>query len=276
MRILTALIFALLTDTVAAEEIKPERGYWWGEAYELEQEQVEEEKEPSPEEKYDLPPLPPMDQLLKMHPEQLREMEKKYLDQAIWKRDEESVTEYYTLVAAFRSMSRGFAAVHNYVTMTNPQLSTADAAPHSSLGITAKKAMTLENLQTKLAQENRNYGLLVFVSESCQYCKAMYPIFRAFQNRHGWDIKYIDAEARPDLFLEFSVTSTPTAVLVKAGSNESQRIAQGTLSLPNLELNIYRSVRLMNKEIDLQQFLTLEHQMGGSLDPLAQTSGETP
>lgn len=271
-----ALAFALLTTNVIAQEIKSERGYWWGEAYELESDETETEKEPTPEEKYDLPPLPPMHELMKMHPEQLREMQEKYLDQAIWKRDEESVTEYYTLVAAFRSMSRGFAAVHNYVAMTNPMLSTADSAPHSQMGIKAKKAMSLENVKTKLGEENSNYGLLVFVSQSCQYCKAMYPIFRAFQKRHGWDIKYIDADARPDLFLEFDVSSTPTAVLVKAGSTDSQRIAQGTVTLPNLEMNIYRSVRLMNNEIDLQQFLTMEHQMGGSLDPLAHTEGDTP
>lgn len=248
-------------------DLKIHRGYWWGEPIPADLEE-DAERELTDEEKYKLPPLPPIEELIEMHPEVLREMEKKYLDQAVWKRDEESVTEYYTLVKAFRAKSRGFAAAHNYVSMSNPSLSTNDIAPSTPAGITAKKAITIADLNTKLKSNSRNYGLIVFESKSCRFCTAMKPLFRAFQNRHGWTITHLDIEDRPDLVAEFNIQSTPTALMIKAGTDKPLIVANGVISLPKLEMNIYRSVRLLNDEITLQQFLTMEHQMGSSIDPV--------
>lgn len=256
-----------LTSFSFSESLPQERGKWWGKGYELEKEQ--EKKEPTDEEKYNLPPLPPFSELMKMHPEKLREMEKKYLDQAVWKRDEQSVKEYYTLVAAFRSMSRGFASAHNYVTMTNPELSTADQVPTTPIGIKAKKKTTLNDLNSKLKNEKRNFGLMIFMSGTCPACKAMHRIYKAFAARHGWQVRYIDVERRLDLVEHFNVSVTPTVILVQAETQKHQTVSHGVQALPNLELNIYRSLRLMKGEINLQQFLTMEHQMGSSLDPLA-------
>ncbi|WP_197476012.1 conjugal transfer protein TraF [Oleiphilus sp. HI0043] len=260
------IITLQFSTLLLAESIHQERGKWWGKGYELEK---DSEEEPTNEEKYNLPPLPAKEELMKMHPEQLREMEQKYLDQAIWKRDEESVKEYYTLVAAFRAMSRGFAAVHNYVTMTSPELSTADMAPSTPMGIKTKKANILNDLNSKLKSEYRNFGLMIFMSGSCGACKVMHPLYKAFAIRHGWQVQYIDVEQRPDLVDHFKVKVTPTVIMVQSNTNNHQTVSHGVVALPNLETNIYRSLRLMKGEIDMQQFLTMEHQMGSSLDPLA-------
>jgi conjugal transfer pilus assembly protein TraF len=252
----------------ADTSMKPERGHWWGFTYELPSDEEVKEEELTDEEKYNLPPLPPIQQLIEMHPQDLRKMEKEYLDQAVWKRDEESVKEYYTLVKAFRMKSRGFAAAHNYITMTNPSLSMNDVEPTTPRGITAKKALSLNDLKTTLADQRHNFGLIIFESQFCKFCDAMKPLYRAYQNRHGWDITYIDVDASPDLVTEFDIKSTPTVVMVKANSDKSLIVSNGVTTLPNLETNIYRSTRLLNGEINLQQFLTMEHQRGSSIDPV--------
>lgn len=265
LKLLIIIITFAFSTSLIAESVQQERGKWWGKGYEL-----EEEQEETDEEKYNLPPLPKMEEIMKMHPEQLREMEQKYLDQAVWKRDEQSVKEYYTLVAAFRAMSRGFAAAHNYVTMTNPELSTADQVSTTPIGIKAKKKTVLEDLNTKLSSERKNFGLMIFMSGTCGACKAMHKIYKAFGRRHGWQIHYIDVDERLDLVDHFNVKVTPTVVMVQAETENHQTVSHGVQALPNLESNIYRSLRLMKGEIDLQQFLTMEHQMGSSLDPLAE------
>jgi conjugal transfer pilus assembly protein TraF len=143
-----------------------------------------------------------------------------------------------------------------------------DVEPTTPRGITAKKSLSLNDLKTTLSNQRHNYGLIVFESQFCKFCDAMKPLYRAYQKRHGWDISYIDVDANPELVTEFNITSTPTVVMVKANSDKSLIVSNGVTTLPNLETNIYRSARLLNGDINLQQFLTMEHQRGSSIDPV--------
>ncbi|MEY8201150.1 MAG: conjugal transfer protein TraF [Colwellia sp.] len=262
--ILFSILFVIPVSAIS-EDLQQERGYFWGEEYEIENEKSEKIK--TDEEKYNLPPLPPVSKLIEMHPEDLRKMEKAYLDQAVWKRDEESVTEYYTLVKAFRAKSRGFAAAHAFVTMNNPGLSTNDVIPTTKRGITARKAQAVNDVKIKLLRENKNYGLIVFVSPMCKFCTAMYPIYNAFKKRHGWDIAYVNADEHPEMAADFNVSGTPTVAMIKADSDKRLIVSNGVSTLPNFEENIYRSTRYLNGEINLQQFLTSDYQINTSLDP---------
>lgn len=243
------------------------KGYWWGEPYQTEEEQEQQEEEKSKEQERELPPAPPMSELMKMHPEEIRELEKKYLDYALWKLTPEATAQYYTIIKAVRLKSKAFAATHGVVKMTNPELSTSFELPQMAAGRAARKRDTENSIKEQLDQYNDEYGLIMFTSKGCSYCQSQRVLLGEMRNRYGIEFSEIDVDQYADMALQFGVKNTPTTIMVKRNTPNWMPIAFGLQSLPVLRDNAYRSILLMEKQINPNQFYTPPNMLGTNLDP---------
>lgn len=261
--IATVLSSAIAVPAFSTAENETRNGYWWGKGF---NEPVETEEEKKDE--YPTPaPLPDSKALMDMHPEQLRALEKEHMDYALWKQTPEAVQDYYRIITAIRKKAKTFAALASYNNMVNPKLSTAFDAPASNQGIKVKREVRKQTISTKLSQNSTEFALVLFTSKSCSYCESSRSVNRIFNNRHGWIIKEVDIDENPQLAARHDIEQTPTTIVIRRNSSESMPVAFGVESVPSLEENAYRAVRLMLGEITPKEFFSSEEQKGRALDP---------
>lgn len=270
MRCLKAILIALLTlqSSATLGELDPNRsGYYWGEGWILDQD-PDESKNENPVQKYpELPPLPSSEELLNLHPEELRALEKERMDYALYKQTPEAVADYYRIITAIRKKAKTFAALASYNSMTNIELSTNPDAPTSNQGIQVKRQVRQKTIGSKLDSTRDQFALVMFTSKACPYCEPARSTSRLFSQAHGWMVKEIDVDKEPILAARHDIQYTPTTMVIKKGDPNSIPIAFGVESLPSLEENAYRAVRLMTGEISPKQFFSSEDQRGRALDP---------
>lgn len=265
MKTLAIVALAACAGAAQAGESSGPKGYWF---YEEPPEQLDS-VESEPQNPYaewievkERPPLPKPDHalLMTMHPADIREIYPMYRDQAVWKPTPDNVRDYYVVTDVVRRKAKNFTAVSQYVMQTNPALNMARAIPVNNPGIRAERQQRNAVMGQKLAQHSNDYALLFFTSETCPYCAAQEKILQVYRNRTGWHIKPIDKDRMPALAAEFGVDFVPQVIMVRRGSKDWMPIAVGVESEANLEINVYRAIRLMRGEIAPQQFLNLDHE----------------
>ncbi|NPV76217.1 MAG: conjugal transfer protein TraF [Anaerolineae bacterium] len=252
----------LASNTQASDE-SIRTGYYWGKDWIVDPEKEEIEKPKHP----DLPKLPSSEELLNMHPDELRALEKERMDYALYKQTPEAVADYYRIITAIRKKARTFAALASYNSMTNIELSTNPDAPSSNQGIQVKRQLRQKTIATKLDGNRDEFALVMFTSKTCPYCEPARSTSRLFNQAHGWLVKEVDIDQEPQLAARHDIQYTPTTLVIRKNDPNSIPIAFGVESLPSLEENAYRAVRLLTGEISPKQFFSSEEQKGRALDP---------
>ncbi|WP_339145168.1 conjugal transfer protein TraF [Pseudoalteromonas galatheae] len=238
---------------------KLKRGYWWGEKVEPIDKEAEEYPIP--------PPNPKTDELLKMHPSKLREMEEQYREYAIWVKTPEATRDYWTVVDAARRQARSFTALTAVTMLQNPELNARTQNPITNAGRAAKRQLRDNSVNKRLIEVRDDFALVMFTQPGCPYCELQRNTLKFFTEKHYWPYKEIDITRNPSLAERFNVTTTPVTILVKKDTDKWMNIAVGPESVPNIEDNAYRAVRLMSGETTPQQFYTPEYMDGGFFDP---------
>jgi conjugal transfer pilus assembly protein TraF len=234
------------------------RGYWFY------QECRNEEQQEDP---YALPPLPPHAELMKQHPKELREILEERLEYAIYKMTPESVIDYYTVIDATRRKSLAFTALTEYVMLQNPEL---NAKLQNPVTVPARKVSTLNRnneYQSYISQYQKDYALVMFASETCAYCRVQEATLKHFEAKYGWRYKLVDVDLNPGIAANFNSSTTPTTVIIKKGTKEWLPVSVGAESMSEVEVGVYRALRMMNKEITPTQFILDRYRQGGFFDP---------
>lgn len=65
--------------------------------------------------------------------------------------------------------------------------------------------------------------LIKFTAAWCGPCKAFGPVFKAFAEKNGLEVREIDIDSDPDMAERYDIRSVPTVVVVE-GDNEVKRI----------------------------------------------------
>lgn len=263
---LAALLLAVSwSSATPANEVNGKYGWYWGDAAIAE---IEAEKETKPERK-PLPPPPSQAKLMEMHPDDINNLRDEYLKQAIWRTTPENVRDYYTILDTVRRKSLAFTAVSSLVMLENPALNVNRDYPTSDSGFTQHAKLRAESIERVLDQARESFGLVFFSSETCSYCVIQRDSLAMFHDRHGWEIKEVDINRTPRATERFDIKITPTIIVIQRNSDKWMPIAVGALPVPKLKENIYRAVRMLRGEITPEQFLTMDFEKDGTLDPLS-------
>ena len=262
-------------DSIAKGYYKTQEkeGWWWYKDPEKE-EKKEEKKEQLKEQQYDQPmqakpQIKPLkeytfQELMSMHPDELKEIYEYYLKLAVKEPTEENVYNFYNIQDVIRKKALAFTHVSGYVWQKYPELSTEKDIPIVGPGIAQTTRLAMNEIQRYVRSVNQDFGLIVFVSPTCHYCDTQLGILKYAEN-DGVQIKVVDITKNPAAQSKFGITSTPTIILVDRTTGQYMPISAGVSSLEDIYIKISRAVRLLKGDSP-ENYATYEYQKGGGLD----------
>jgi len=267
VKLLLSLMFLILvisTPVLACNESKV--GYWWYCEPEVTEEQTEAQPSQAPQ-RSPLPPPPPHQAMMQMHPDDIQTLQNDYLKQAIWKTTPEHVFNYYQVLDVARKKSLAFTSVANLVLLENPKL---NAWGQYQKTAPARKALTqykTQQVNSRLFDQKEFFGLILFTRADCPFCQSQQQVLSYFSEKYGWPVKVVGIDRAPAMASRFNVSYVPLTILVHKNSDQWMPIAVGEEALTTIETNIYRAIRYLSGETSADQFLQMEHQDGSVLDP---------
>lgn len=238
----------------------PKRGYWW---YEEPADDADDGAEPQ------APRIPKGEALEQLRPSEIQALIDAQLDYALVAQTPDAVKDYYRLVDLSRRRSRGFAALTNVVLLENPELNARSAYPVTNAARDELTRRRLDERQTRLRRERREFALVMFSSERCTFCISQWNVLQYFAEQTGWIVKKVDVDREPQKAARFNVQGTPMTVMIRRGGPQWFTVGVGSDSYPVLADNTYRAIRLLKGEIDEEQFFNGEGDDGGFFDPAA-------
>lgn len=243
------LLFLLMAFAVPCQADDAKNGFWWGKGW-GEDQTKEDNKYPAP------PPLPSVEEMVQMHPEELRRLENERLDYALYKQTEETVADYYRVVSAIRQKSKRFASISSFNAQTHPDLNLKKDIPITNSGRKSKQEQRSQEMASRLSREKQNYALILFTQDSCPACKPARAVAQRFSDKHQWTVKEIDIARDPTIGERYGIRYTPTTMLIKRGTKDYLPIAYGVDSVSSLESLTFRSIQYLAGELSADQFGT--------------------
>jgi len=246
------------------------KGWWWYQDPPKDEPKKEELKQGKKSRR-----LPSMkdytrEQLWRMHPDDFQELLMDFQKKAVMELTEESVSEYLVMQDIASKRSLAYANVAAYVQQKNPELGVPEysvAAP----GMAAATRMRNDEIEGRIRAAKDDYALLYFYSPGCEFCKAQDGILRFFQDKYDWEIRAYELNSA--LASRLNITIAPSTVLIYRNSRDYIPVSAGVMSLADIELRLYRGMRLLAGENSPQNFSLYEFQKGGSFDAELQQPG---
>ena len=275
-------LFMLIVSAANSQEVcemdenSERRGFWHYRNCSEEDREPEPEKEERIPEYTEPPPLPPRTELMKMHPLQLKGLIDEHLNFAIWKQTPEATENYYILTDIARRKAAAFTALSKFVMMTRPELNARSQYPVTQEGRNISKKTHQQRINRTLDEHSAVYGIAMFSQKSCDYCRAQLNTLKLFQDKHHWSMVVIDKDENPELAARYNVTVTPYTIIIEKNSSRWLPVSVGAEPLPDIENGVYRAIRYLNGDINPQQYITNEEDVGGFFDPEAFRQGGNP
>ncbi|NTU73853.1 conjugal transfer protein TraF [Candidatus Roizmanbacteria bacterium] len=176
----------------------------------------------------------------------------------------ENVYNYLEAQDVAKRKSVAFAGAMGYVSQLSPQFSGENNYPINVPGQKILRNEMISDDQEFLKRVKDDFALLVFMSEGCPYCDAQEPILDMFYASHGWNIKKININEHRDIAEKYSITLTPSIIVISRKTQKAIPLTSGIVTLPELRDRLIRSVRMLNGEIVPEQWYTNKR----STDPL--------
>jgi len=241
-------------------------GWWW---YEQDQEKKkEDDKENKP--KHFLPSMKDYtnDQLWTMHPKDFQPLLDAFLDKAVQYPTEENVAEYYRIQDIARSRANAFVNVATLVWQKHPELTLVDESPTNTPGRKAMLRLRAGEIHdTLFASSKKDYALIYFYKEDCEFCKAQNGIIKLFVDKYEWQVKKVDVERNTEIAAQFNVSTVPALFLIYRYDDQFIPISAGVTAINEIEMRIYNGIRLLSGQITPEEFNMYEYERGGGFDP---------
>ena len=208
------------------------------------------------------------EQLYDMYPDQFQALLNVRLKTAVQYPTEENVTAYLTMQDIARRKAAAFTSAVQFVTQKNAAtLSVNDVYPETTPGIEARVQMQEKEIFNTISTAKDNHAILFFWRPGCGFCEKQIGILKYFTEKYGWQIKPINIAEQTNLAERFNITTTPTLMLIRQGSDQYMPISVGVISLNEMEQKLYQAIRYLNGVTDIDTFTNNDFEKGGSLDP---------
>jgi conjugal transfer pilus assembly protein TraF len=242
----------------------PKKGwYWYQDPSVTEEQQKPKEQQQAPDDrKYT------KEELYNMYPDQFQELLKVRMKIAVQYPTEENVGGYLTMQDIARRKAAAFSSAVQFVTQKDAAtLSVNDVYPGTTPGIEARVQMQKEEIFNTISSAQNNHAILFFWRPDCGFCEKQVGILKYFTDKYGWQIKPINITVQTGLAERFNITTTPTLLLIRQGSEKYMPISVGVISVEEMEQKLYRAIRYLNGDTDIDTFTNHDFEKGGSLDP---------
>jgi len=265
------------------------RGWWWYEdpmkkeeekkevrkeeakkEEEKREEAKKEEKEKKVKKEEEVKPLYEYsyEELLRMPVDQFKKILEHYENLAVSNPTEENLYYYYNILDIARKKALLFTMQAMYVWQKYPELSTARDYPVVMPGIQAKYEAMGREINSYLVGKRYDYGLVVFVSSRCPYCKVQLNVVKAFVDYYGWEVKIVDIDYDKRAVSNFGIEVVPTIILVSKRTGGWFPLSSGVITVDEIKERIYLAMRKLEGDLQPERWGLYKFQEGTSLDPL--------
>lgn len=219
-----------------------------------------------------------IDELWNLHPDDFQQLLNGLQKKAVQTPDEQNIMEYLTMQDLARRKALAYTNATMYVTQKYGELFNVNQVyPLAGPGINARVQMQQQEISETINQAGENHALLFFISPGCGFCEQQSHILGYLVDKYGWQIKSIDINAAPNAANRFNITTAPTLLLIKKGQDDYMTVANGVISLTELERKLYRAIRYLQGDTTGDNFLMYEFQKGSAFDPTSiLEKGEQP
>ena len=250
----------------ANSDFKPDRGRYWGEIPKSEAEnKAEKEQDKKPQ--YTMPYVPPMAELMKWHPKDIRKLFTKVHEFHVMAPTLETARAVQEIKAVMNKKARAAAAVEQLAILNNPtQTGVAENAVNPSARSLQRQDKNA-TITSRIQSERQNYALIMLTQPGCSACQLQRNVLANFSDLFGWKIKEVNIIENPQASARFGVQVTPTTLIASRVNGQWQTVAIGSETLPAIENNIHQAIRLLSGEIRPDQWLTAPTQEKSLYDP---------
>lgn len=203
-----------------------------------------------------------------LHPDEFQGLLNGVQKKAVQNPNEKNILEYLIMQDVARRKALAYANATKFVTQKySDKFNINQVYPTTTPGISARVQEQQKEISGTILAARENHALLFFVSQGCGFCDKQAAILTYFVEKYGWQIKPIDIGRHSTLAARFNITTTPTLVLIKNGTEQSMPISVGVVALSEMERKLYQAIRYMGGETNIDTFQTYDYQKGGALDP---------
>ncbi len=252
-----SLFFSFQIEAYGEEKI----GWWWYEVSPPPKEKTDPKTQPMS--------LPKVTELWEMDADRFQETLTATLKKAVQTPSVENVKDYLTIQDIARRKAMAFANVASFVTQTVPGLSTEKDFPITNPGKLAVLTTEAQEIALKLNEEKNDFALLFFYSPTCDFCVAQNGVLQYFIDKYHWEIRPINILEQSDFAGKFNVRAVPYIILISRTSKDFLPISAGVISLMDLEERVFRSIRILKKEIKPNQYSLYDFERDGVFDPMS-------
>jgi conjugal transfer pilus assembly protein TraF len=203
-----------------------------------------------------------------MYPDDFKAYSSKVTKRAVQFPTEENIKHYLEVMDVTGRKSVAFTAAVNYVAQKNALYTREDTHPITAPGLKVMKDIRYHEVDRLIRNSRKEFALIMFTQPGCGFCDAQIDILSYFEETYGWPLRMVDIKENPAAGARFGVEQTPSIILVHKETKDYMRISSGVISLSNLKLRIYRSIRMMKNEILPEQWGTYDFEKGTGGDPL--------
>ncbi|MGK7345019.1 MAG: conjugal transfer protein TraF [Candidatus Nitrospinota bacterium M3_3B_026] len=253
--LLIAAAILLLAAPVSAQETAPACSrcgwFWYADPVEDGKEEAAPDETPSPAE------------LWETDPARFRELLDEARAEAVRTLSEEDVHRYFEMQQIASDKAAAFAAVSKVVSMKHPELSGGNSYPIAHGG---RRAMLIARTAEKrdvILSAREDFALVYFRSDRCGFCAAQDPVIKRLADRYGLTVRAVDSDAEPAAAARFGVDTVPAILLVGRETGGHLYLANGVVSLDELETSLFRGIRLLRGDVEPERFHTWDYERGG-------------
>jgi conjugal transfer pilus assembly protein TraF len=248
---------------VRKEEARKEEKKEEAKKEEVRKEEARKEEEVKPLHEYSY------EELLRMPVDKFKKIYEYYEKLAVSNPTEENLYYFYNILDVARKKALLFTMQAMYVWQKYPELAeVAKDVPTVMPGVYAKREEISREVEGYLNARRGEYGLVVFVSERCPYCKAQLGILRTFIENYGWEVKVVDVDYDKRAVAVFGIETVPSIIIVSRRTGEWFPLSVGVISLYELKERIYLAVRRIERDLEPGRWGLYKFQEGTGLDPL--------
>jgi len=202
-----------------------------------------------------------------LHPDEFQGLLNGVQKKAVQTPNEKNILEYLIMQDVARRKALAYANATKFVTQKySDKFNINQVYPTTTPGISARVQEQQKEISGTIMAAREDHALLFFVSQGCGFCDKQVAILTYFVEKYGWQIKPIDIGQHTTVAARFNVTTTPTLVLIKNGTEQSMPVSVGVVSQSELERKLYQAIRYLGGETNIDTFQTYDYQKGGALD----------
>jgi len=203
-----------------------------------------------------------------LHPDEFQGLLNGVQKKAVQTPTEKNILEYLTMQDVARRKALAYANATKFVTQKySDKFNISQVYPTTAPGVSAKVQEQQKEISSTILAARENHALLFFVGQGCGFCDKQAAILAYFVEKYGWQIKPIDIDQHATVAARFNITTTPTLVLIKNGTEQAMPVSVGVVAQSELERKLYQAIRYLGGETKIDTFQTYDYQKGGALDP---------